>query len=311
MKYLIPFFFLTSFGQTITLPPLLLHDAYQLADTQTIHLAVKAGEYDTTVTDSQTYFVINESYSPPTISRCNAIQQIKDTRNYAYRTVSVGGYEHQISDSVLTERIDSLKAKFERMDYAGTCVEHSQFSKRLLDSAFTVLMFTLKKDSGQMIDHVINLVYWKDGTKTYAVTFDALLGYIAPLKANGQPYELDSLLGGGIDTPSNMLTKRYTINPNYSFCNLYLIAASDVYSNGEYLYHYYHDDMHVLARQELIGEEQDRDVFLGKYTAALAKVLKDNAPQSIKTYNSCLPNVQRQRRMTRTDFRFNILGQVY
>ena len=309
MKHLIHFFFLATFAQqTVTLPPLLLQQAYTYADTQTIHLGVKAGEYDTTVTDSQTYFIINEGYTPPSISKCNPIQQIKDTRNYAYKTVCVGAFENQISDSILSENLDTLKARFERMDYAGTCVEHSQFSKRLLDSSFTVLIYTLKKDSGQKIDHVINLVYWQQNGKTYGVSFDALMGYVAPLKTDGTAFELDSIVGGEIDTPLNMLTKRYTIDSTFAFCNLYLTPNSDVYSNGEYLYHYYHDDINVLATQELIGDEMDRSVFLGKYSDVLADVLKRNKPQTIKQYNSCLP-ANRQRRVAQK-MNFNILGQI-
>lgn len=307
MKYLLHLLFLTSFAQqSITLPTLLLADAYQLADTNTIHLAVKAGEYDSTIIDSAKYYIIEESYNAPQISRCNAIQQIKDTRNYAYKTVCVGAFEHQISDTILSENIDTLKARFERMDYAGTCVEHSQFSKRLLDSAFTVSVYTLKKDSGQKINHVINLIYWQQNGKTYGVTFDALMGYIAPLKSDGTAFELDSIVGGEIDTPDNLITKRYTINPDYAFCNLYLTPNSDVYSNGEYLYHYYYDDIHVLARQELIGDEVNRGQFLADYVAALGETLQKNKPQIIKQYNSCLPGIRPRRILTNS---YNILGQ--
>lgn len=310
IKYILPFLFISCFGQsTVKLPPLLLQDAYSYTDTQTVHLAVKAGEYDTTIVDSQLYTIISEQYTPPSITKCQAISEIISTRNYIYRTVCVGAFFYQISDSILSENLDTLKARFRRMDYSGTCVEHSQFSKRILDSSFTVLIYTLKRDSGEMIDHVINLVYWKEGNKTYGVTFDGLMGYIAPLKSNGQAFEIDSILEGNIDTPSNLLTKRYTIDSSFAFCNLYLTPNSDVYTNGQYLYHYYYDDIHVLARQELIAEEQNRGTYLSKYTKVLADVLKQNVPNNIKTYNNCLPT---RRRTTNTNFNnFNILGQKY
>lgn len=310
--------------QTITLRALDYKTAQAQIDSQELHWGIMQGIFDTTVKTSATYHLIPTTFAPSSINKCSPLAQLVTTRDYLYQTVCVGSQLNQISDSLLTENLPTALKRFENMSYAGTCVEHSQISKRVLDESFTTLIYTLTKANNEMIDHVINLVYWRENGKQYGVTFDALLGYLAPLKPDGSFYTLDSLAAGIIDTPQNMKTKRYTLNVNHNaFCNLYITPKSDLFIENKFIYYFDNDDISILAAQQLVGNNYPRYRFLEAYSKTLANVLAANKPSSVKIYVSCMDEKEASfTRPTRTfptrfptaingnDVWFNILGQT-
>jgi hypothetical protein len=270
----------------ITFSPLQFEDAFNYYDSAAVQLGILSGEYDTSIHQSAHFPVIPKPLVLAAISYKNAVDHIQAIRNYLYRLIPVAHHPSQLSDSLEYENYDTLLKRLLHLEYGGSCNEHALIVKRVLQEKFTTTVFTLTKDSNQLIDHVINLVYYRVNGVEYAVTVDALTGIIGPVKNNGEHYSLKELnnIDPVIHYPPDRKTKRYTIDTLLTFSNLFSHRVQNFYSDNGFIYFEGFDDLLILNPKELVKDKMPREEFDRLYARVLAKVLVENVPHQIKDY---------------------------
>ena len=271
---------------SLTLRPLSYADAFKYFDSASVTNGILSGVYDTTIKNSKTYIIQPGKLNLPEIDHQNAVRYIKSARDYLYRLIPIEHARWQISDSLDRENYDTIIQRLTRLEYAGNCTEHAIITKRMLQDSFTTIVYTLKRDSNQLIDHVIDLIYYKMNGVVYAVTVDAMTGIIGPVKANGEHYKIDELryIATNLDYPADLKTKRYTIDTLRAFSNVNSKMATEYYTCNGFIYYEGYDDMYILAPKEPLKDKMPRKKFDELYAKVLADVLLNHGPNDIKVY---------------------------